>query len=402
MATTRFKNTSNATWKTLRTIDTEWKFDIYGVTPKVIEGLLEELQFVSYSGYLFGDILATLENLTYVSTGFSGDADDRSGDIEASFENFTCEMSGTFLEASKGDIETTLENFTLEMVGDFWVNKLAPTLQEFIFESITAYSYIDTSLEYFTMEGHMASNIEASLAEFTCTMDSLFGASISGILQEFIITTSGDTNYVVLEPKLNRITAAMYSGAHADITLKRLQSDIRGSIVLQGDLKAVLRRMLFSSTAGIIMQVTLPYMDFDIQGTTPVITELTLETRTLKCTMHGAAETIESLLVTMRRLTMRAYGTQANPGDETTLEDTLKRLQITISGIQGYPGEFTGTLRDFIADFTASVESIDDFTMTLEELMLTMRAYSSEFSGGIIYDPTEDCEPFDTLEYGVV
>ena len=53
-----------------------------------------------------------------------------------------------------------------------------------------------------------------------------------------------------------------------------------------------------------------------------------------------------------------------------------------------------------IHDFT--MESIDGLDATLEEFTLAMRAYSSEYINGVLFDPSEDCEPFETLEFGVV
>jgi hypothetical protein len=116
----------------------------------------------------------------------------------------------------------------------------------------------------------------------------------------------------------------------------------------------------------------------------------------------ATTETVEALLGRLRSMSLRMTGTQVNPEDAIILEATLKRLQATITGVQGYPGALTGTLRDFVIDLTATMESIDGLTATLEEFLLTMRAYTSVYSGGIIYDPTEDCEPFDTIEFGVV
>jgi hypothetical protein len=224
-------------------------------------------------------------------------------------------------------------------------------------------------------------------------MDSLFGASVEGTFQEFSLIASGATNYIAFEPKLGRITAAMYSGAHFDTKIPVFQFTSYGQIINQGNLEATLRRMLFTSHSGVIIRATLPKLQLSMLGTTPVKTELTLETRTLKCTIHATSDAVESLLATLRQLILRMNGSQVNPGDETTLEATLKRLQATITGVQGYPGELKGSLRDFVANFTATMESIDDLTATLETFTLVMKAYSD--------DELENCEPFETLEYGV-
>lgn len=426
MATTRFKNTSNATWKTLKTINTEWKFDIYGVTPKVIEGELEEFQMVSYGGGPFGFMDSTLEPLTMEGVATNGDVDDRYGSIDVEFENdfelvmggsqlnplfgdidiefeedFVLEMEGAFAPLLYGDISATLLELTCEMQAHFFENELGPTLYPFDYASYSGAS-MDAHLPLFQMEGYMAANIEASLENFTCTMDSLFGASVKGTLQEFSLIASGATNYIAFEPNLGRITAAMYSGAHFKSDVPVFQFTSQGQIINQGNLKATLRQMLFSSQSGAIIRATLPKFELSMLGITPVKTELTLETRTLKCTIHATSDAVESLLATLRQLTLRIEGSQVNPGDETTLEATLKRLQATITGVQGYPGKLKGSLRDFVANFTATMESIDSLTATLEIFTLVMRAYTSESIGGIIFDASEDCEPFETIEYGVV
>jgi len=417
MATTRFKNTSNATWKTLKTIDTEWKFDIYGVTPKVIEASLEELQMVGYGGGPFGFMDSTLESLTMSGVAITGDIDDRYGQIDIEFQNdFELTMGGTFLEPSIGDIDIDFQNdfeleinghfapllfgdisatlleLTCEMQGRFYENSVEPTLYPFDYASYSGAS-MDAHLQLFQMEGHMAASIQASLENFTCTMDSLFGASITGTLNEFSLITTGATNYVAFEPKLGRITAAMYSGAELGAKVPIFEFTSHGQIINQGNLKATLRKMLLSSYTGVIIQATIPRLEMDMFGTVPVETELTLETRTLKCTIHATSEAVEFLLATLRQLNLRMNGSQVNPGDEVILEDTLKRLQATITGVQGYPGGLKGSLRDFTAEFTATMESIDSLTTTLEIFTLVMRAY--------IDDELENCEPFETLEYGV-
>lgn len=419
MATTRFKNTSNATWTTLKTIDTEWKFDIYGVTPKILEGMFEQFECEMLSGIYPGDIDTTLEELTCVMSGYSGDQDDRTGDIDASLQNLTCEihagedldctleyftleMVGTVHQLLTGDIDATLENFTYVSVGDFWINKLGPTFEYLTFEAITTYTLIDAQLEYFQMEGYMANGISASLEPLTIEAWSLYGASISGTLQNFTISLTGETNYVAFEPKLKRITAAMYSGAHIGAELSNLQADIQAIMVSHGELDAVLRRLQLSSSSGAYIRATLPKYTLDIAGTTPVKVELVLETRKLQCTILATTETVESLLGTLRRMSLRMGGTQENPADIDLLEATLKKLQANITGISGQTAYLEGDLRKFAADFTATMESIDGFDATLEEFTLTMRAYSSEYIGGVLFDPSEDCEPFETLEFGVV
>lgn len=428
MATTRFKNTSNATWTTLKTINTEWKFDLYGVTPKELVLEFEDtFEMVAYGGGPFGFMDSTLEPFTMEGVAFTGDVDDRSGAIDVEFEedfelvmggttispsigdidiefeeDFVLEIEGHFAPLLFGDIDIEFENdFELEMLGRYYQISLEPKLYEFDYASYSGAS-IDAHLSLFQMEGDMAASVEATLENFTCTMDSMFGASVVGTLNEFSLVASGASNYVAFEPELKRLTAAMYSGAHFSAKAPVFQFSSFGQIITQGNLDTTLRRMLFNSNSGALIQATLPSIDVTILGTTPVKTELTLETKTLKCTIHATSEAVETLLATLRQLTLRISASQVNPGDELVLEATLKKLQATITGVQGYPGELEGSLRDFVVDFTATMESIDGLTVTLEEFTLAMRAYTSESSGGIILDPSEDCEPFETLEFGVV
>jgi hypothetical protein len=310
-------------------------------------------------------------------------------------------MAGAFAPLLFGDISAELLEFTCNMQGRFYEISLEPILYPFNYASYSGAS-MDAHLSFFQMEGYMAADIQASLENFTCTMDSLFGASISGTLNEFSLIASGATNYIALQPRLGRITAAMYSGAQLNTKVPVFNFTSQGQIINQGNLDTTLRRMLFESYSGAIIQAVVPKVELSMLGDVPVKTQLTLETRTLKCTIYATSDAVESLLATLRQLTLRMNGTQVNPGDEITLEATLKRLQATITAVQGYPAELEGSLRDFVADFTATMESIDNLTATLETFTLAMRAYTSESSGGIIFDASEDCEPFETIEFGVV
>lgn len=353
---TYFKNTATGIWKNFNAPGRTWRFDIYGVTPKAIEGSLEEFtcEAISAGDDRTATLQCTTEQLEANLHAVGGGVDDRNANLESTLANFTCDIQSGFY---RNDVEATLEKL--------------------IFEGISSMG------------------LDADLELFSCNMQSLFGASVSATIELIDLTAVGDSTFVSLEPLLKRLGAEMFTGVSVELELEPFKGDGLGFIENQGDLEANLKHLTFQATSGHGIIASLNPIGYTSEGSTPIFGTLNIKTSNFTCSMSATTASLNSLLAILRRLSHRASGTQVNPGEETTLLGTLKKYDAQLTGSNGSVADLEGSFRNFAAELTGTTESDDHLTALLEEL--TMTAIS--FTGTGLEDPG-DCEPAATLEFG--
>lgn len=349
---TRFKNTSTGIWKDFSAVGTKWRFDVYGVTPKVIQGTLEELICEAYSGV------------------------NNSGNLSASTELFTCELAGTVDVVTIGSIDSTLENLESTLYGTFVEN------------------YIIGVLEKLQCTGYANMGLECTLEPLVFEAQSLFGASITATFDYIDLTFDGNATFVSFEPLLKKLGVTLHAGASLNLEFKEPYMSSQAFIQLQGDIHAQMSLLTFESYSGHAIVAALNPIGFYASANNPIFGTLSLKTQNFTCSMVATTQSVNSLLADLRQLTHRASGIQINPGEEPTLLGTLKTFQAELVGINGLVADLEADFNKFVAELVAGSVSYNKLIGVLETFEMT----SISFTGTGI-DPT-DCEPYKTLEFG--
>lgn len=319
--------------------------------------------------------------------------------LEASLEPLTAELIAA--EGSVSELVSELVPLTCVIDASFTPAEIHATLdgalQEFVYTSQGTFieNYIRSTLEKLLCEGYANMGLEASLELFSCNMQSLFGASISATLEEIDLIADGNSTYVSLEPLFKRLTGEMFSGIDLDIEFEVFQGSGRAFIEVQGDMEAHIQRLTFESYSGQALIAKLMPIGFSGSASTPIFGTLNIRSANFTCSMSATTHSVNSLLADLRKLTLRASGTSEGVGGANQLLGTLKKHQAVLTGINGRVADLEGEFKNFLADFHATPEEINNLEAILKEL--TMTAIS--FTGTGIGDPG-DCEPVATLEFG--
>jgi len=408
MSTPRYKNTSGAIWADLLTPATKWRFDTYGVTPKIIEGTLEYLTMEAVSGI------------------------DTNGDVSASLEQLTANWTGTNEEVISGNVDCTLEYITCDMQGKFVEN------------------WIDCQLENLQCEGWGNMGLECTFEYMSCTMDSMFGASIEGSLDELDLLGVATYCKADLIPLLQRLDVEMHSGVEMVITFQKPTMSGQGFQNIEGELQGALQYITFQASSGAYVVAEFESIGFTGIGIVPILGHLNIQTRSLTCTMQATTESIDTLITSLQALRMVGAATSyTTEGIGANLVATMRNMGAVITGINGQVCDLEGTLPRLLAEMTtppegysleaqlefitaqfevnevsmeASIKPLtaeltskydhltaqlmditgtltgsylgyNDLTAELEELLMTAYSFTVIPPGG------ETCEPYETLKY---
>ena len=410
MSTPKFKNTSGAIWADLLTPATKWRFDTYGVTPKIIECTFEPLECVM------------------------------------------AQTPPTFISGVAAVVSTTPDDVTLtvtqrvDITGTAAITSSTPDNVELRIN----WNEIDCQFEYLICEGQGNMGLDCTFEFMTCGMDSLFGADIEGSFQE--LDMLGTLRYCKsdLKPLFQKLDCDVYAGCEMYLTFNKLSMTGQGFINLEGEIQAATQVMTFESHAGGYLVAEFDAIDFIGQATVPLLGRINIQTRSFQCEMWATTESIDVLVASFRKMTMTgAATTSATIGTGGDLVATMRNMEAVITGIQGQVCDLEVTLPKLLAEMlsgtdeahiVATLESMtaelevndvsleaslkpltaqliskyDHLTASFKPLTVTLTGYTTgenileaEFEELtlVMYSFTltppdgETCEPYETLQY---
>jgi len=335
---TRFKNTSNATWADFNTTGKLWRFDTVGITPTTIDCTIENLECEISSGLSnYGSLSCTFEYLTASCTGTNEEP--AYTDIDCTIEYITCDMQGSVIEPSIGSVDCALEEITCVMQGKYVEN------------------WIDCQLEKLYCEGWGNMGLESTFEYISCTMDSMFGASIEGSLSELELLGVAKYCKADLKPLLQRLDVEMHSGVEMIITLQKPTMSGQGSLNIEGELQGALQYITFQASSGAYVVAEFESIGFTGIGVVPILGRLNIQTRSLSCTMQATTESIDTLVTSLQALRMVGAATSyKTEGIGASLVATMRSMGAVITGVNGQVCDLEGTLPKLLAEMTTPPE----------------------------------------------
>lgn len=348
-----FKDTTNGLWQDVTTHRIRWRFDKYGITPKVM--------ICDHDSSIY-DLYDTIELFTGTFT--EPDDGSRTGDIDCDHETAIYDLyddielfTATYEDApdldTSGDIEASFEEFGLFMHSGL---HMGLTMEPWLFQS------------YFNIEGE--------------DMDSMF-------FEPFRAEMYGDHTYVSMELEFEPFESGLYMGTAMILTLEDWTMDFHGVTGYTGAIDLTMRRFEFAATGGRPAYIDLSFENFGFAGeaNSGITASMSLVFRMADLVMGGNSDIVGSINASFDifRFVFRTVGYSS--GAVGNMHLVFRLPEINMKGIKGIDGD----LQPNSIPFTIQMSGYSDGPNALELV------FEEPEMGSSLEE--EDCDLADILTY---